>query len=130
MRKGDINEFCAIAFCKNLLPFHLIDDEFFRALLWDVPHHRTTLSTTHLSALYVKFLDALKVAVADQSIHLLFDLWKPVLKATSFLVSTAQWIDEDWNMNNAGFFNYYSKYFLSISFFIYQYNRVGSSASI
>ena len=96
------NRQVCFAVASNNLPFRIIDDEAFRAILKSssVPH-RTSLSTVHLTSLYNDFKDSLKASIGKNYIHISFDLWSSITM-NHYLVLSCQWISPEWIIERAG----------------------------
>jgi hypothetical protein len=97
----DPNEQLCLVLAVNNLSFRLVDNRYFKRCLGSKTQGRTGISTKHLTSLAGKFHQALSDVVGDCFVHLGFDLWTSS-NHNHFLVSTLQWISEDWEIVRAG----------------------------
>ena len=86
---------------ENNLSMRVVSSQSFKKFLYAPCHNRAIMAKKHLPKLFEKFIKALQDALKNQIIHLGFDLWSS-LNNISYLISTAHWIDEDWELQQAG----------------------------
>jgi hypothetical protein len=101
MYKADVNEKVALLIAVKNLPFSLVDAPEFKKVLHASCQGRTQMANVHTPKVAEKICVALKEKLQGNWLHLGFGLWTSS-NNHHYLVSTLQWICDDWNLMRAG----------------------------